>query len=135
MARVIQQQKPTTAAAAETTTHSRTFKNKWKKKYKKQRKLFCLLLDLGLIFCTLFLATSKSFFDCIRTDAHSPTHIHMYIRIYTGVLRAMWDATVQLTDAAQWRLISVHTHTCENVVYCIYSCFLNILKLIANKVF
>lgn len=32
MARVIQQ-KPTTAAA-ETTTHSRTFKNKWKKKYK-----------------------------------------------------------------------------------------------------
>lgn len=110
MAREIQQQKPTTAAA-ETTTHSRTFKNKWKKKYKKQRKLFCLLLDLGLIFCTLFLATSKSFFDCIRTDAHSPTHIHMYIRIYTGVLRAMWDATVQLTDAAQWRLISVHTHT------------------------
>lgn len=101
----------------------------------KTTQIILSTFGFGSYFLHTFLATSKSFFDCIRTDAHSPTHIHMYIRIYTGVLRAMWDATVQLTDAAQWRLISVHTHTCANVVYCIYSCFLNILKLIANKVF
>lgn len=84
----------------------------------KQNSKCFLLLAWGLLFfcflfCT-FLATSKSLSK--RTAcAHAHTHTRTQADApYTGVLCAMWDATVQLTDAAQWRLISEHvaiTHT------------------------
>lgn len=55
--------------------------------------------------------------DCIRTHTHTQADAP-----YTGVLCAMWDATVQLTDAAQWRLISehvaiTHTHTYTLILF------------------
>lgn len=74
-----------------------------------------------LVFLLFILHLSSNFekleqSDCMRarTQTHARTQADAP---YTGVLCAMWDATVQLTDAAQWRLISEHvaiTHTHTN---------------------